>query len=75
MLSGGRFRISAASGSIEADNVFLATGASERGPFGWFRRRIVPVGSFIIVTEPLGAERARSIMPGRRTCTTAGSCA
>jgi glycine/D-amino acid oxidase-like deaminating enzyme len=70
MLPGGRFRISAASGSIEADNVFLATGASARGPFGWFRRRIVPVGSFIIVTEPLGAERARSIMPGRRTCTT-----
>ena len=26
---------------------------SLHGPFGWFRRRIVPVGSFIIVTEPL----------------------
>jgi glycine/D-amino acid oxidase-like deaminating enzyme len=69
-IPGGRFRVSVANGSIEAGNVFVATGASERGPFGWFRRRIVPVGSFIIVTEPLGKERAQSIMPGRRTCTT-----
>ena len=51
-------------------NVLIATGASHRGPFAWFRRRIVPVGSFIIVTEPLGKDRAHSIMPGRRTCTT-----
>jgi glycine/D-amino acid oxidase-like deaminating enzyme len=69
-LPGGRFRVSAAAGSIEADSVLVATGVSERGPFAWFRRRIVPVGSFIIVTEPLGKDRARNIMPGRRTCTT-----
>ena len=66
----GRFRLKTADATIEADQVLLATGASQEGPFGWFRRRIVPVGSFIIVTEPLGAERAAAIMPGRRTCTT-----
>src|SRR4051812_16576426 len=65
----GRFRLKTADATIEADQVLLATGASQEGPFGWFRRRIVPVGSFIIVTEPLGAERAAAIMPGRRTCT------
>jgi glycine/D-amino acid oxidase-like deaminating enzyme len=65
----GRFRLKTADATIEADQVLLATGASQQGPFGWFRRRIVPVGSFIIVTEPLGAERAAAIMPGRRTCT------
>ena len=48
----------------------LANGVPLEGPFAWFRRRIIPVGSFIIVTEPLGEERARAIMPGRRTCTT-----
>ena len=69
-LPGGRFRVTAKGGMIEAGNVLVATGASEHGPFVWFRRRIVPVGSFIIVTEPLGKDRARSIMPGRRTCTT-----
>ena len=36
----------------------------------WIRRRIIPVGSFIIVTEPLGNNLAKSIMPGRRNCTT-----
>jgi glycine/D-amino acid oxidase-like deaminating enzyme len=65
----GRFRLKTAHATIEADQVLLATGASQEGPFGWLRRRIVPVGSFIIVTEPLGAERAAAIMPGRRTCT------
>lgn len=65
----GRFRLKTARGAIEADQVLLATGASQHGPFGWLRRRIVPVGSFIIVTEPLGAERPAAIMPGRRTCT------
>jgi glycine/D-amino acid oxidase-like deaminating enzyme len=69
-IAGGRFRLTSAHGTIEADQVLLATGASQHGPFGWFRRRIVPVGSFIIVTEPLGAARAAAIMPGRRTCTT-----
>ena len=67
---GGRFRIKTIAGVSEAGAVLLATGASQSGPFGWFRRRIVPVGSFIIVTEPLGETRARAIMPGGRTCTT-----
>jgi glycine/D-amino acid oxidase-like deaminating enzyme len=69
-IGSGRFRLKTARGAIEADQVVLAIGAAQHGPFSWFRRRIVPVGSFIIVTEPLGAERASAIMPGRRTCTT-----
>ena len=39
-------------------------------PFGCFRRRIVPVGSFIIATEPLGESRARQHLPTRRNATT-----
>jgi glycine/D-amino acid oxidase-like deaminating enzyme len=66
----GTFRLQTPAGTVQAGQVLLATGASQSGPFGWFRRRIVPVGSFIIVTEPLGENRARAIMPGRRTCTT-----
>lgn len=66
----GGFRLTTVRGTIEAKEVLIATGASRSGPFGWVRRRIVPVGSFLIVTEPLGADRARAIMPGRRTCTT-----
>jgi glycine/D-amino acid oxidase-like deaminating enzyme len=68
--TGGKFRIETARGMIEADQVILATGTSRHGPFSWIRRRIIPVGSFIIVTEPLDPVLAKSIMPGRRNCTT-----
>ena len=29
----------------------------------WQRRRVIPIGSYIIATEPLAAERARSLLP------------
>ncbi|WP_066263143.1 NAD(P)/FAD-dependent oxidoreductase [Hydrogenophaga flava] len=60
-------------GVVRANQVLLATGASRHGgygSFGWLRRRIVPIGSFIVVTEPLGAERARALLAHRRTYTT-----
>ena len=60
-------------GSIKAAQVLLATGAARHGgygSFGWLRRRIVPIGSFIVVTEPLGAERARALLRERRTYVT-----
>jgi glycine/D-amino acid oxidase-like deaminating enzyme len=50
--------------------VLIATGTSVRGPLAWFRRRIVPVGSFLIATEPLDRAVLDRIMPGRRTATT-----
>lgn len=69
-LNGRAHRLATARGEIEAGQVLLATGTSRSGPFAWLRRRIVPVGSFIIATEPLAAELAASIMPTRRTATT-----
>jgi len=69
-LPGGRHRVVTTKGTIMADAVLLATGASMTGPFGWLRRRIVPIGSFIIATAPLGQQRMAGIMPGRRNGTT-----
>lgn len=69
-LNGPAHRVVTARGDVEAKQVLLATGASRQGPFGWLRRRIVPVGSFIIATEPLSPNLAASIMPTRRTATT-----
>jgi len=63
----GRWRVATPRGEVQASQVLVATGGSGPGPFGWFRRRIVPVGSFIVVTEPLGAERLDSLLPGRRS--------
>lgn len=69
-LNGQAHRVVTVRGTLEARQVLLATGASRQGPFAWLRRRIVPVGSFIIATEPLSVELAASIMPTRRTATT-----
>jgi glycine/D-amino acid oxidase-like deaminating enzyme len=55
-------------GTVTADNVLLATGAYTTPNFGWFRRRIIPVGSFIIATRPLTQDEVASAMPGNRTC-------
>lgn len=60
-------------GRLRAAQVLLASGAARHGrygTFGWLRRRIVPVGSFIVVTEPLGAERAAALLRERRTYVT-----
>jgi glycine/D-amino acid oxidase-like deaminating enzyme len=69
-LAGHAHRVTTPRGTIEAAQVLVATGPSREGPFAWFRRRIVPVGSFIVVTEPLSAAQLDSIMPTRRTATT-----
>ncbi len=69
-LSSGGHALFTPRGSLEADQVLIATGAYTLGPFGWFRRRFVPIGSFIIVTEPLTESTLDSIMPTRRNATT-----
>lgn len=69
-LNGYAHRVGTPRGHIEAKQVLLATGTSRRGPFSYLRRRIIPIGSFIIVTEPLRAYVSASIMPTRRTATT-----
>jgi len=65
-LSGGSHRVTCARGVIEARQVLLATGVTQVGPFGWFRRRMAPVGSFIIVTEPLDVAVLDRLLPKRR---------
>ena len=53
-------------GALRAAKVLLATGSTTGAQFGWFQRRIVPVGSFIIVTEPLSQAVVDDILPTRR---------
>lgn len=61
-------------GRIRADRVILATdaytGEVPKAPFGYFRRRIIPVGSFIVATRPLTPAEVAATMPGNRTCVT-----
>lgn len=66
----GSHVLTTARGQVSARETFLATGAYTTPNFGWFRRRIVPVGSFILATRPLTEAEAASVMPGNRTCVT-----
>lgn len=71
--AGQAHRVHTSRGSLQAQQVLLANGAARHGgygTFGWLRRRIVPIGSFIVVTEPLGAERASALLRESRTYVT-----
>ena len=66
--SGEVHRLRTARGSVTAKEVLLATGAYTTANFGYFRRRIIPVGSFLIATRPLSADEVQATLPGNRTC-------
>lgn len=69
-LPAGGHEVTTGRGTLRAGQVLLATGVSATGPLFFFRRRIIPVGSFIIATEPLAKAVLDDIMPKRRTATT-----
>lgn len=72
-VQGSRYRLHTARGTVEAGQVLLASGATRHGAlssFFFWRRRIVPIGSFIIVTEPLRGALADGLLKKRRTYTT-----
>jgi glycine/D-amino acid oxidase-like deaminating enzyme len=64
----GRHVLKTPRGIVTADQVLVATGAYTTSNFGYFRRRIIPVGSFIIATRPLTDAEIAATMPGNRTC-------
>lgn len=63
-------RLTTPSGTITATKVLLATGAYTTANFSWFRRRIIPVGSFLVATRPLTEDEAAATLPGGRSCVT-----
>ncbi len=69
-VAGERYEVTSARGTIRAARVLVATGASQIGPLQWFRRRIAPVGSFIVVTEPLATAQLDELLPKRRAYVT-----
>lgn len=61
------FTVSTTRGDIAADAVFVGTNGYTGDLEPWLRRRLIPLGSYIIATEPLGAERAQALIPKGRT--------
>ncbi|MHC8290509.1 NAD(P)/FAD-dependent oxidoreductase [Pseudomonas sp. XS1P51] len=64
------YRVETSRGVIQAKQVLLASGASQVGALNWYRRRMVPVGSFIIATEPLTAAQVAQLFPHQRSYVT-----
>jgi glycine/D-amino acid oxidase-like deaminating enzyme len=65
---GQGFVVQTARGAIAAGDVLVAANAYVDGVLPPLEQRVLPLGSFIIATEPLPQERARSVMPGDRMC-------
>lgn len=60
------FRVFTDRGSIIASDVFVATGAYTTDATPELRRCVVPVGSYVIATEPLGKSAAAALIPRSR---------
>ncbi len=65
--SRSRWTVSTSAGSIDAREVLFATNGYTDRAAPFLQRRYVPIGSYIVVTAPLPADRAASLLPRRRT--------
>ncbi|HEY2131476.1 MAG TPA: FAD-binding oxidoreductase [Acetobacteraceae bacterium] len=68
---GNGFRIVTDRGDIRAHAALVATNGYSLGPDGksampWLARRVIPVASYIIATEPIGRDRVRALFPHLR---------
>src|SRR5207253_3336853 len=61
-----RFRVKTSKGTLTAHEVILAGGAYTTEATPALRKKIIPIGSFIIATEILPADLARELSPRNR---------
>lgn len=62
----GGFALRTSAGPLRAGRVIVASGGYTGRATPALRRKIFPLGSYIIATAPLGAELARSLLPQGR---------
>jgi glycine/D-amino acid oxidase-like deaminating enzyme len=60
------FEVVTARGTVKSREVIVATNGYTGGAIPWLQRRVVPVGSYIIATEPLDPDLAHRLIPKRR---------
>jgi glycine/D-amino acid oxidase-like deaminating enzyme len=63
----GRFVVETTRGAVGARDVFVATNGYTDGAVPSLRRRIIPIGSYIIASEPLPEDLARELSPNGRS--------
>ena len=64
--AGGGHTVHTSRGTTQVDQVLIATSGYTGSLTPWLRRRTIPVGSFIVVTEQLPQETVDRILPNRR---------
>ena len=60
------FEVLTSRGIVKARKVLLATNGYSGALSPWHRRRVIPIGSYQIATEPLGADSVLALIPRRR---------
>jgi len=63
---GDKFRLRTSAGEMLADALMVATNGYTGAITPWQQRRVVPVASYMIATEVLGAERVQAMLPKLR---------
>jgi glycine/D-amino acid oxidase-like deaminating enzyme len=63
---GPRFTLRTSAGSVSAREVVLASGAYTTGATPALQKKLIPIGSYIIATEPLPEDLARELSPRNR---------
>lgn len=63
---GQGFRVATARGSVRARDVLVASNGYTGPGTPWHRRRVIPIGSYIIATEPLAPALAKELVPNAR---------
>lgn len=64
--AGAGFRVTTPRGTVEARNVVVATNGYTGGLTPWLQRRVIPIGSYMIATEPLAPGLMDRLMPRNR---------
>lgn len=62
----GRFVLDTVKGQVEAREVIVATNGYTSRVTPWLRRRVIPIGSYIIATEPLPSALVDRLFPTDR---------
>ena len=64
--NGPGFEVKSPKGTVRARDVIVATNGYTSAITPWQRRRVIPIGSYIIATEPLAPQVAERLMPRDR---------
>ncbi|MEM6487948.1 MAG: FAD-binding oxidoreductase [Pseudomonadota bacterium] len=67
----GGIEVTTPQGTVRARDVVVATNGYTGALTPWLRRRVIPIGSYVIATEPVAPDTMRALFPtGRIACDT-----